>query len=183
MKYSFSRRTLLSFLGVAGASATLPFALSAMSGDASKQELNPKSDGEFPVEKSAEEWLQIVGRDRYAVLFEEATERPGSSPLNKEKRTGKYICAACNQPIFSSEAKYESGTGWPSFFRAIDGSIGTKQDFKLVWPRTEYHCSRCGGHQGHLFPDGPEPTGSRYCNNGLALKFIPADEQLPQLRV
>jgi peptide-methionine (R)-S-oxide reductase len=117
------------------------------------------------------------------VLFKENTEPPGSSPLNKEKRDGTYICAACYLPLFSSEAKYESGTGWPSFWQPIaPAHIGNKRDFLMIIPRTEYHCARCGGHQGHVFKDGPQPTGLRYCNNGLALNFVPKGEPLPELR-
>lgn len=128
-------------------------------------------------------WRSVLDADRYSVLFEEATERAGTSPLNHEKRAGTFCCAACHQPLFASTAKYESGTGWPSFFQPLDlGAIGTKRDFKLFMPRTEYHCSRCGGHQGHVFGDGPAPTGQRYCNNGLALIFVPEGEPLPPLR-
>jgi peptide-methionine (R)-S-oxide reductase len=132
--------------------------------------------------KSREEWRQLLPQDSYDVLFEEATEPPGSSPLNKEKRTGTYICAACHWPLFSSRKKYESGTGWPSFYAAMRGAIGKRKDFKLILPRTEYHCARCGGHQGHVFKDGPQPTGLRFCNNGLALRFVPESEPLPELR-
>lgn len=136
-----------------------------------------------PLEKPASEWRKLLPPPAYAVLFEENTERAGSSPLNKEKREGTYICAACYLPLFSSEAKYESGTGWPSFWQPIaPAHIGTKRDFLLIIPRTEYHCARCGGHQGHVFKDGPPPTGLRYCNNGLALNFVPKDEPLPVLR-
>lgn len=136
-----------------------------------------------PLNKPAEQWREILSKESYAVLFEEATERAGSSPLNKEKRAGTFICRACFLPLFASEAKYESGTGWPSFWQPISaGHIATKRDFLLIVPRTEYHCARCGGHQGHVFEDGPEPTGLRYCNNGLALRFIPKEEKLPELR-
>lgn len=110
------------------------------------------------------------------VLFEEGTERPFSSPLNDEKRDGVFVCASCGQPLFESITKFDSGTGWPSFFRPIEGAVETKTDYKLVVPRTEYHCSRCGGHQGHVFHDGPPPTGLRYCNNGVSLRFVPAEE-------
>ena len=134
------------------------------------------------LDKPLEEWRNLLSASAFAVLFEEDTERPFSSPLNDEKRAGTFICAACYLPLFESGSKYESGTGWPSFFQPIAGHIGTKTDYKLVWPRTEYHCIRCGGHQGHVFNDGPPPTGQRWCNNGLALKFVPKEEQLPPLR-
>lgn len=131
---------------------------------------------------SATQWRALLEPDRFAVLFEEATERAFSSPLYKEKRPGIYVCAACHQPLFDASTKYESGTGWPSFWRAFEGAVATKTDHQLVMPRTEYHCSRCGGHLGHVFEDGPVPTGLRFCNNGLALKFVPAGEPLPALR-
>lgn len=140
------------------------------------------SDDAEKVEMSDAEWRELLSQESYAVLFKEATEPPGSSALNHEKREGTFICAACNLPLFKSSAKYESGTGWPSFFDAIPGSVGTKTDFKLILPRTEYHCVRCRGHQGHVFKDGPRPTGQRYCNNGVALRFVPAGEELPPLR-
>ena len=132
--------------------------------------------------KSHSEWKGLLPADRYAVLFEEDTERPHTSPLNHEKREGTFVCAACFLPLFDSNRKYESGTGWPSFWEPKAGAVGTKRDFKLVWPRTEYHCARCGGHQGHVFDDGPKPTGKRYCNNGLALQFVARGEPLPGLR-
>jgi peptide-methionine (R)-S-oxide reductase len=132
--------------------------------------------------KPHSEWHEVVSPQQYAVLFEEGTERAFTSPLNDEKRAGTYVCAACNLPLFTSDAKFESGTGWPSFTQPIEGHLETKRDFKLIWPRTEYHCSRCGGHQGHVFSDGPAPTGQRWCNNGVAVRFIPAGEPLPPLR-
>lgn len=139
--------------------------------------------GDFPgISKTRDEWRKLLREDQYQVLFEEATERPWSSPLNQEKRDGTYICAACYLPLFSSQTKFDSGTGWPSFYQAIETNVGTKRDWKLVLPRTEYHCARCGGHQGHVFNDGPKPTGKRWCNNGLALDFVADGEALPELR-
>jgi peptide-methionine (R)-S-oxide reductase len=132
--------------------------------------------------KSKEEWRRILPRDQFAVLFEEATEQPFSHPLNDEKRPGTFLCAACGLPLFKMEAKFDSGTGWPSFTQAIPGHVGTKTDFKLLLPRTEYHCARCGGHQGHVFDDGPAPTGQRWCNNGLALQFVPDGQPIPPQR-
>jgi len=120
-----------------------------------------------------EEWKKRLTDQQFHILREEGTEPAGSSALNNEKRKGTFVCAGCELELFPSEYKYESGTGWPSFYEVISGHVETKTDFKLIWPRTEYHCARCGGHQGHVFDDGPQPTGLRYCNNGLALKFIP----------
>lgn len=124
-----------------------------------------------------EEWRQRLTPEEFKILREEGTERAGTSPLNREKREGTYVCAGCGLELFHSKHKFESGTGWPSFFDAIKGHVATKRDFKLFIPRTEYHCARCGGHQGHVFEDGPPPTGLRYCNNGLALDFVPAKPQ------
>ncbi|MEO8009417.1 MAG: peptide-methionine (R)-S-oxide reductase MsrB [Betaproteobacteria bacterium] len=135
-----------------------------------------------PLLKAKSEWKTLLPDMSYRVLFEEDTERPGSSPLNKEKRAGIFVCAACYLPLFNSETKYDSGTGWPSFYEPLPGALGTRKDTRLIWTRTEYHCVRCGGHQGHVFDDGPKPTGLRYCNNGVALRFVPKEEKLPPLR-
>ncbi|HTD90711.1 MAG TPA: peptide-methionine (R)-S-oxide reductase MsrB [Burkholderiales bacterium] len=126
-----------------------------------------------PLKLSKEEWRKRLSPAAYDVLREEGTERAGTSPLNAEKRPGVFACAGCDLPLFTSAMKFESGTGWPSFFTAIPGAFGKSTDYKLVLPRTEYHCNKCGGHQGHVFDDGPQPTGQRWCNNGVALKFIP----------
>ncbi|RPI41934.1 MAG: peptide-methionine (R)-S-oxide reductase [Betaproteobacteria bacterium] len=126
-----------------------------------------------PLKRSEAEWKKLLTPEQYHVLREEGTEPPGTSPLNHEKRAGVFVCAGCSLPLFTSAMKYDSGTGWPSFFTTVPGVFGTKRDFKLFLPRTEYHCVRCGGHHGHVFDDGPRPTGLRYCNNGLALRFIP----------
>ena len=165
----------------AAISASLALAGSRPVGAAS--ESSARNEGFPPIDKSKAEWRKLLDEQRYKVLFEEATERPGSSPLNDEKRDGVYVCAACYLPLFRSETKFDSGTGWPSFYQPIAGNVGTKRDWKLLIPRTEYHCARCGGHQGHVFDDGPAPTGQRWCNNGLALKFVPDGEALPELRV
>ena len=153
---------------------------------AQSEKANATSEqGSSPIaklKKPSSEWRQLLSPQAYAVLFEESTERPNSSPLNSEKREGTFICAACYLPLFESNAKFESGTGWPSFFQPLPGHIETKTDYKLILPRTEYHCARCDGHQGHVFNDGPPPTGQRWCNNGVALNFVPAGEALPALR-
>lgn len=122
---------------------------------------------------SEKEWKKKLTPKEFDVLRKEDTERPFTSPLNDEKRKGTYVCKGCDLPLFKSATKYDSGTGWPSFYDGIMEHIGTKTDFKLIYPRTEYHCVRCGGHHGHVFKDGPKPTGLRYCNNGVALRFIP----------
>ncbi|HXW72533.1 MAG TPA: peptide-methionine (R)-S-oxide reductase MsrB [Methylocella sp.] len=131
---------------------------------------------EFEVMKTDEEWRRSLTSEQYSVLRHEATERPGSSCLLNEHREGTFVCAGCDQPVFKSGTKFESGTGWPSFWKPIDGAIGTKTDRSLWEVRTEVHCNRCGGHLGHVFKDGPPPTGLRYCMNGVALKFIPSGE-------
>ena len=132
--------------------------------------------------KSLDEWRDLLSPEQFAGVFKEGTEPPGSSALNQEKRNGTFVCAACFQPLFESSSKYESGTGWPSFFAPIEGGLGPKRDFKLILPRAEYHCGRCGGRQGHVFNDGPSPKGERYCNNGVALRFVPEEELLPEPR-
>ena len=134
-----------------------------------------------PIHKSPEQWREILTAEEFAVLREEATEPRYASPLVDEERGGTYVCAGCNLPLFSSETKFHSGTGWPSFYKPIEGHMGTKADHKLAMPRTEYHCARCSGHQGHVFDGWPTPTGLRYCNNGVALDFVPEGESLPEL--
>ena len=125
------------------------------------------------MEKTNEEWRNSLTSEQFHVLREHGTERAGTSPLNWEKRDGTFSCAACGQPLFSSDTKFESGTGWPSFFRPIEGAVGTTEDRSYGMRRIEVHCARCGGHLGHVFPDGPKPTGERYCMNGVALAFEP----------
>ena len=129
----------------------------------------------YPVSHSEAEWKQRLTPEQYRVLRQHGTERAGTSPLNAEKRKGVFVCAGCDQPLFESDTMYESGTGWPSFFKPIDGAISTSQDNTLLMTRTEVHCSRCGGHLGHVFNDGPAPTGLRYCMNGVAMKFQPTE--------
>jgi peptide-methionine (R)-S-oxide reductase len=125
------------------------------------------------IDKTDEQWRAELSPDAYKVLRHEGTERAGTSPLNDEKRRGTFVCAGCGTPLFTSDMKFDSGTGWPSFFTTLPGVFETRRDFRLVWPRTEYHCATCGGHHGHVFDDGPSPTGLRYCNNGVALRFVP----------
>ena len=123
--------------------------------------------------KTEDEWKECLTPEEFHILRKEGTERSFSHPLNKEYRPGKYVCAGCETPLFKSDMKFDSGTGWPSFYTTLTGAFETKSDRKLFMQRTEYHCARCGGHHGHVFEDGPDPTGLRYCNNGTALKFIP----------
>jgi peptide-methionine (R)-S-oxide reductase len=126
-----------------------------------------------PLARSDDEWRKLLPEDSYRVLRHEGTERPFTSPLNDEHRSGVFVCAGCALPLFTSAMKFDSGTGWPSFFTTIPNAFATKSDTLLILPRTEYHCAKCGGHHGHVFDDGPPPTGLRYCNNGVALRFIP----------
>ena len=144
--------------------------------------VHPPIDGFETLDKPAEAWRSVVSDEAYHILFEDGTERSFTSPLLGIKEEGTYVCAACYLPLFPSTTKFESGTGWPSFWTPLDGRLGEEEDARFGMVRTEYHCKRCGGHQGHVFPDGPEPTGLRYCNNGLALRFVPANEPLPALR-
>jgi peptide-methionine (R)-S-oxide reductase len=155
-----TRRSLLSFLSSLGVGAA-----AAPSGAAAPP-------GVTPLRLSDAEWKQRLNPAQYRVLRKEGTESPFSSPLNDEKRKGRFLCAGCDHPLFSSEMKFDSGTGWPSFFTTLPHAFETSTDYKLILPRTEYHCARCGGHHGHVFDDGPKPTGKRYCNNGVALKFV-----------
>jgi len=177
---SFTRAGLLAVLGI-GWQGIARAAVASMKEIAAMQNnwrnllapgIKPPSPAE-PLKLAEAEWRKRLTPAQFNILREEGTERAGTSPLNAEKRPGIFVCAGCDLPLFSSEMKYESGTGWPSFFTTIPGVFGTKTDYKLVWPRTEYHCIRCGGHHGHVFEDGPQPTRQRWCNNGLALKFIP----------
>ncbi|MGH8284670.1 MAG: peptide-methionine (R)-S-oxide reductase MsrB [Steroidobacteraceae bacterium] len=130
-----------------------------------------KQSESYPVTKADEEWQRALSPEAFRVLRKHGTERAGTSPLNAEKRAGTFKCAGCGQPLFESNTKFESGTGWPSFWQPMDGAVGTSDDRGFFMRRTEVHCSRCGGHLGHVFPDGPEPTGQRYCMNGVALEF------------
>lgn len=133
------------------------------------------TDKRFPMEKTQEDWERTLSPSQYRVLREHGTERAGTSPLNLEKREGRFVCAGCGQPLFDSDKKFESGTGWPSFWRPIDGAVETTEDRSHFMTRTEVHCANCGGHLGHVFPDGPKPTGLRYCMNGVAMQFEAGD--------
>ena len=138
------------------------------------QSADAATEGSFEVQKSEDEWRKILTKEQFQVLRKHATERPGSSPLDREKRKGTFVCAADRNPLYSSATKFDSGTGWPSFWKPLPGAIGTSTDRQLLIARTEVHCARCGGHLGHVFKDGPPPTGLRYCMNGDAMLFVPA---------
>ena len=157
----------------AGALALTACAKAVTSAEAKESKIMSDSKTDW-ANLTESEWKDRLTDVEFHVLRKEGTERPFSSPLNANKATGTYVCAGCALPLFTSDKKFDSGTGWPSFFQPIDGALGTKVDRKLFVARTEYHCIRCGGHQGHVFKDGPAPTGLRYCNNGVALDFIEA---------
>jgi peptide-methionine (R)-S-oxide reductase len=163
-----SRRAF--FTGAASLTLGLMACSRAVASDAAER---PFASSPFRAITDAQ-WRQRLPADSYNVLRHEATERPGSSPLLNEHRNGTFVCLGCGLPLFRSQWKYESGTGWPSFYDVIPGAVGRKTDFAIGVPRTEYHCARCLGHQGHIFNDGPRPTGLRYCNNGVAIRFVPA---------
>ena len=131
------------------------------------------AEGDFPVKMTEDQWRAKLSADQFAILRQEATERPFTSPLLENKQHGLYACAGCDTPVYSSETKFDSGTGWPSYWEAIEGSVATTVDYKLVYARTEVHCATCGGHLGHIFDDGPQPTGKRHCINGIVLNFKP----------
>ncbi len=168
---TITRRHMMQGLGALAGMAVLPRFLHAKDDPMTQSAAANAPIGKL--EMKDEEWKARLNSKAYEVLRHEGTEPPFTSPLNDEKREGVFACAGCDLELFPSSFKFDSGTGWPSFFDAIPGRVETKTDFKLMVPRKEYHCARCGGHQGHVFEDGPKPTGLRYCNNGVALKFIP----------
>ena len=157
-----ARRSFLAWLGTV---SLLPLASACGA--------TPAKAKSYPVTRSDAEWRKLLTPAQYKILRKDGTERPGSSPLDKEKRKGTFVCAADRNPLFSSATKFESGTGWPSFWKPLPGAIGTSSDRTLLMERTEVHCAKCGGHLGHVFKDGPKPTGLRYCMNGDAMLFVP----------
>jgi peptide-methionine (R)-S-oxide reductase len=158
-------------LGAVGAAAAGLGLSRLFGGEASEA----KESKVFPVNYTDDEWRKRLNKEQFYVLREHGTERAGTSPLNQEKRKGTFVCAACDTPLFTADTKFESGTGWPSFFRPIEGAVGTSEDNTFFMKRTEVHCANCGGHLGHVFEDGPAPTGLRYCMNGVAMAFKPAE--------
>jgi len=168
-------RSQLIILAVAMLAAAAPPAYLTWKAHTTMPKDSPRSSQSFPVTKTDEEWQASLTPKQYAVLRRHDTEYPGTSPLLEEHRDGTFACAGCGQPLFTSETKYESGSGWPSFYAAVDGAVGTNEDRSLGMLRVEIHCSRCGSHLGHVFPDGPRPTGERYCTNGAALIFAPTE--------
>jgi peptide-methionine (R)-S-oxide reductase len=164
MAAMLNRRTLLGGVGAIALAAALRWAMESDHAGAGQT---------FEIMKDESEWRRLLTKAQYDVLRLHRTEIPGSSPLNHEKRKGQFACAGCGLPLFSSDTKYDSGTGWPSFWQPLAGALGMSTDYLLLMPRTEVHCARCGGHLGHRFEDGPPPTGLRYCINGVALAFKP----------
>lgn len=168
---TYDRRTVLTTASLGAVAVTVGCSPSASNAAPQK----------FEFTLTDAEWRKRLSPAAYETLRHASTEYPNTSPLNKEHRAGTFLCAGCGLPLYSSATKFDSGTGWPSFWQPLAGALGTSTDFKLIYPRTEYHCAHCGGHQGHVFDDGPKPTGKRYCNNGVALKFVLRGEALPAL--
>jgi peptide-methionine (R)-S-oxide reductase len=167
-----SRRQFLTFAAVTAALGPLVTWLGCRT-QASAPGDGDAAQSRFPFQKTDAEWRASLSGDQYRVLRGHATERAGSSPLDREKRRGMFVCAGCGHPLYSSDTKYDSGTGWPSFWEPLPNAVGQSVDRRLFMTRTEIHCARCGGHLGHVFPDGPKPTGLRYCMNGDAMTFVP----------